>query len=69
MTKKARSKPWKHQLTKKQRSHLSSCGIIYKWQLMNQKEFIKEQLEKHPQERIICWDCREILNSLELWED
>jgi len=69
MPKKSQSKPWKQRLTKKQREHLNSSKITYKWQLMEQKEHIKKQLEKHPQERIICWECREILNRLGLWKD
>ncbi len=60
---------WKKKLTKKQLKHLSESKIHYKWQLEDQKTFMKKELEKHPQDRFVCYDCINILRRLEMWED
>lgn len=59
--------PWKKRLNKKERKHLTENKILYKYQLIDQKKFIKNEMKKE-NTFFVCRDCINILKKLDLWE-
>jgi len=68
MTGRTKNGTWKQKLTKKQLKHLKESNITLKWQLLEQKKYMKEMMEKYPGTQP-CWECKEILMKLSLWDD
>ena len=56
-------------LSKKDKKHLRESNIKTKWQFEEQVKFMKNEFKKHPQERIICYDCKNIAIKLKMWDD
>jgi len=56
-------------LNKTDRKHLKEMNICTKYQFEKQVKYMKEELDKHPTEIFICWECRKIADKLGMWED
>jgi len=59
-------KTWKDKLTKAQRKHLAESGITTKYQLEEMKEHLKG---KKISDWDYCYDCRKILEKLDMWDE
>lgn len=57
---------WDQKLNKKEKAHLRKWART-KADFKRQVDHMKKEMEKDPNSRIICWDCRMIAEKLGMW--